>query len=201
MAIIRLLLGIFIGGAIGAFLGYIGKCSSGSCPLTANPFRGAIYGAVVGLLLALVSSVPPQEGTTSSEDKPALHKETMKAPDNKAVGTRERAESSGILHIDNKSDFEAKVLNASGICLVDLFSDRCPPCRMLAPTISSLADKYNGKVIVYKVNLDRAPAIAREYGVMAIPTILIIKDGKEVKRLVGLRPESEYANQLDKLIY
>jgi len=201
MAIIRLLLGIFIGGAIGAVLGYIGKCSSGSCPLTANPFRGAIYGAVVGLLLALVLSTPPQEGATSPEDKPALHNETMKAPDNKAVETRERAEGSGVLHIDNKSDFEAKVLNASGICLVDLFSDRCPPCRILAPTISSLADKYAGKVIVCKVNLDRAPIIARDYRVMAIPTVLIIKDGKEVMRLVGLRPESEYANQLDKLIY
>jgi len=53
---------------------------------------------------------------------------------------------------------------------------------------------------VCKVNLDRAPAIAREYRVMAIPTVLIIKDGKEMNRLVGLRPESEYANQLDKLI-
>ena len=201
MAIIKLLLSIFIGGAIGAVLGYIGKCSSGSCPLTANPFRGAIYGAVVGLLLALVPSVPPQEAATSSEDKPALHKETMKAHDNKAVGTGERAEGSGILHIDNKSDFEAKVLNASGICLVDLFSDRCPPCQMLAPTISSLADKYSRKVTVCKVNLDRVPAIAREYGVMAIPTVLIIKDGKEVTRLVGLRPEREYANLLDKLTH
>jgi thioredoxin 1 len=201
MAIIRLLLGIFIGGAIGAVLGYIGKCSSGSCPLTANPFRGAIYGAVVGLLLVLVLSAPPQEGATPSEDRPALPKETMKAHDNKAVGTGERAEGSGVLHIDNKSDFEAKVLNASGICLVDLFSDHCPPCRMLAPTISSLAEKYSGKVIVCKVNLDRAPAIAREHGIMAIPTVLIIKDGKEIKRIVGLQPESEYAKQLDELMH
>jgi thioredoxin 1 len=200
MAIVRLLFGVLIGSAVGAVLGHFGKCSSGSCPLTANPLRGAIYGAVVGLLFALVLSAPPQEGATPSEVKPALPKETIEAPDNEGTGTRERSENSGIIHIDNKSDFEAKVLNASGICLVDLFSDRCPPCRMLAPTISSLANKYIGKVTVCKVNLDRAPAIAREYGVMAIPTVLIIKDGKEVKRLVGLRPESEYANQLDKLI-
>jgi thioredoxin 1 len=72
---------------------------------------------------------------------------------------------------------------------------------MLAPTISSLAEKYSGKVIVCKVNLDRAPAIAREHGIMAIPTVLIIKDGKEIKRIVGLQPESEYAKQLDELMH
>jgi len=201
MVIVRLFLGVFIGGAIGSVLGYLGKCSSGTCPLTANPFRGALYGAIVGVLLASVLSVPPQEGATPSEDKPALPKETMGAPGNEAVITKEGSEDSGVIHIDNESDFEAKVLNASGICLVDLFSDRCPPCRMLAPTISSLADRYTGKVAVYKVNLDRAPAIAREYRVMAIPTVLIIKDGKEMKRLVGLQPESEYADQLDELIH
>jgi len=84
---------------------------------------------------------------------------------------------------------------------VELSANREPPCRALAPTISSLADKYTGKVIVCKVNLDRVPAIAREYRVKVIPTVLIIKDGKEVKRLVGLRPESGYTNQLDDLIH
>ena len=201
IAIIKLLLGVLIGGTIGAILGYFGKCSSGTCPLTANPLRGALYGAIVGVLLVLSLSVPPQEGATPSKDKPALPKETIGAPENEAVITQEGSEDSGVIHIDNKSDFEVKVLNASGICLVDLFSDRCPPCRMLAPTISSLADRYTGKVAVCKVNLDRAPAIAREYKVMAIPTVLIIKDGKEMKRLVGLQPESEYADQLDELIH
>jgi len=84
---------------------------------------------------------------------------------------------------------------------VDLFPNRCLSCRALAPTISPLANKYVGKVAGCKVSVDRAPAIARKYGVMAIPTVLIIKDGKEVKRLVGLRPESEYTNQLDDLIH
>ena len=200
MAIVRLLIGILIGGAVGAVLGYFGKCSTGSCPLTANPFRGAIYGAVMGFLLALVLSAPGERQAVRPEVKPALPGKTIQAPANETAGTTESSEVHGVLHIDNKSDFETKVLNASGICLVDLFSNSCPPCRMLAPTISSLADKYEGKVTVCKVNIDRAPVIAREYGVMAIPTVLIIKDGKEVKRLVGLRPESEYSNQLDKLI-
>ncbi len=84
---------------------------------------------------------------------------------------------------------------------VDLSANHDLPCRALAPTISLLADRYNGKVIVCKVNLDRAPAIARKYGVMAIPKVLIIKDGKEVKRLVELWPENEYTDQLDELIH
>jgi thioredoxin 1 len=189
---IKLLLGVLIGGAIGAVLGYFGKCSSGTCPLMANPFRGALYGAIMGGLLASVLSVRPQEGTAPSVDQRAVSHEGGGSPEN--------AKDSGIIHVDNKSDFEAKVLQASGICLVDLYSDRCPPCRMLAPTIASLAEKYSGKVTVCKVNLDRAPVIARDYGVMAIPTVLIITDGKEVKRLVGLRPESAYANELDELV-
>ena len=163
--ITKILLGVLIGGAIGAGLGYFGKCSSGTCPLTANPYRGAIYGAVMGaLLVSMFSRVP-----------------------------KETKESSNIIHINSKADFKTYVLDARGVCLVDLFSNRCSPCRVLAPTISSLADKYTGRVTVCKVDVDAVPAVAQRYGVRAIPTVLIIKNGKEVKRLVGLRPESEYA--------
>jgi len=163
--ITRILLGLMIGGAIGALLGYFGKCSSGSCPLTANPYRGAIYGVVIGALLALAFSRTPKE----------------------------KEESSNIVHIESQAGFKTNVLDAPGICLVDLFSNRCPPCRILAPTISSLADKYVRRVTVCKVNVDRVPVIAQRYGVRAIPTVLIISNGKEERRLVGLRTEAEYA--------
>jgi len=169
--ITRILLGVLIGGSIGAALGYFGKCSSGTCPLTANPYRGAIYGAVMGALLVSAFSRVPKEAK----------------------------ESSNIVHINSKTDFKTRVLDANGICLVDLFSNRCPPCQVLAPTISSLADKYVGKVTVCKVDIDQAPAVAQRYGVMAIPTILIIKNGKEINRLVGLQPEAKYVALLDKL--
>ena len=92
------------------------------------------------------------------------------------------------------------MLDANGICLVDLFSDRCPPCRILAPTISSLADKYVGKVTVCKVDVDRVVPVAQRYGITVIPTVLIIKNGKEVERLVGLQPETRYVAILDKLV-
>lgn len=167
-----LCLGVLIGGAIGAGLGSFGKCSSGSCPLTANPYRGAIYGAVMGALL--VSVISPK--------------------------LTQRAESSNIVHIDNKADFKTHVLDKRRICLVDLFSNRCPPCRVLAPTISELADKYVGSVTVCKVDVDRVPAVAQRYGIRSIPTVLIIKNGKEINRLVGLQPKAEYVTLLDKLV-
>jgi thioredoxin 1 len=169
--ITKILLGVLIGGAIGDGLGYFGKCSVGTCPLTANPYRGAIYGAVMGALLVSVFSQVPKE----------------------------TKESSNIIHISSEADFKTHVLDATGICLVDLFSNRCPPCRVLAPTISLLADKYAGKIAVCKVDVDRVTAVAQRYRVRAIPTVLIIKNGKEVERLVGLRTEAEYAALLDKL--
>jgi len=82
----------------------------------------------------------------------------------------------------------------------DLFSNRRPPCRVLAPTISSLADKYAGKIAVCKADVDRVTAIAEKYGVTAIPTVLIISNGKEVNRLVRLISETEYIALLDKLV-
>ena len=104
------------------------------------------------------------------------------------------------IHIESMRDYEAQVLDAGGMCLVDLFSNRCPPCRMLAPKITSLAKKYAGKVLVCKVNLDELPALAGRYRISAIPTVLIIKNGKLLERLVGLRRESEYSVILDKLL-
>jgi len=167
-----LLLGVLIGAAIGAVLGYFVKCSSGTCPLIANPYQGAISGAVMGALLMSVIS-------------PKLS---------------QRAESPNIVRIDNKTDFKTHVLDKRGICLVDLFSNRCPPCKILAPTISSLADRYAGKVTMCKVNVDRVPSVTRQYRVMAIPTVLIIQNGKEVGRLVGLQPETGYVAVLNKLV-
>ncbi len=91
------------------------------------------------------------------------------------------------------------MLESGRVCLVDLFSNRCPPCRALAPIVSSLAKEYAGKVTVCKVNVDELPALAERYRIIGIPTVLIIKDGKLVKRLVGLHREAVYSAILDKL--
>jgi len=82
---------------------------------------------------------------------------------------------------------------------VDLSSNRCSPCKTLAPTISSLADKYADKVAVRKVDVDRIPVVAQRYGMSAIPTVLIINNGKELRCWVGLQTEAKYFTILDKL--
>jgi len=184
----RILLGVLIGAGIGAVVGYFGKCASGACPLTANPYRGALWGAVLGAMFAFAFRSPAEAQSGKSDDR-KIEKARQSAPVEQTL-----------VHIDSEADFDARVLGASGICLVDLFSNRCPPCRALAPIVSSLAKKYAGKVTVCKVNLDRLSGLARRYQVRAIPTVLIIKDGKLVKRLVGLRSKSEYVVFLDRVL-
>jgi len=138
---VRILVGIAIGASLGALLGYFGKCSSGACPLTANPYRGALYGAVMGAAFALTLSSKPK-----TQSKKA-------SPPSSVTTPMKRSEKAPLLHIKSESDFKARVLDAKGIYLVDLFSNRCPPCKALAPTISSLAGKYAGKVVKRLVGL------------------------------------------------
>jgi thioredoxin 1 len=87
-----------------------------------------------------------------------------------------------------------------GVMLVDFWADWCGPCRMLAPMIDQLADEYDGRVVVGKVNVDDEPELAQKYGVMSIPNIVILKDGKEVDRLVGVQPKGNFTAKLDKVL-
>jgi thioredoxin 1 len=71
---------------------------------------------------------------------------------------------------------------------------------MLAPTIDKLAEQYEGRAIVYKVNVDRLPELAGRYGIQGVPSVLFFQDGKEVTRLMGLRPQDAYTSVLDRLL-
>lgn len=181
------LLGMLIGAAFGVVIGYLNKCSSGACPLTVNPYRGALWGAVLGTLLAFTFPF------VLNKKLPESYRLPVEPPSANGVS------DDLLVHIGREAAFEARVLEATGICLVDLFSDRCPPCHALAPIVSSLARKYAGKVTVCKVDLEQVPSLIGRYRVKAIPTVLIIKEGIVLKHLVGLRRESEYSALLDKL--
>ena len=86
------------------------------------------------------------------------------------------------------SNFEATT--KSGVTLVDFWAPWCPPCRMQGPIIEKVAEAYaDGKAAIGKVNVDENPEVATKYGVSSIPTLIILKDGEEKKRMVGLQQE------------
>lgn len=89
------------------------------------------------------------------------------------------------VHLDQKN-FERLVLEEKHTALVDFWAPRCAPCRMLGPVIEAIAEEVPQNVLVAKVDADQEPGLASRYGIMAIPTILSFRDGKEYKRTVGL---------------
>tara|TARA_B000000475_G_C15864955_1_gene393837 strand:- start:287 stop:613 length:327 start_codon:yes stop_codon:yes gene_type:complete len=97
-------------------------------------------------------------------------------------------------------NFNSEVESSDLPVLVDFWAEWCGPCKMLSPTIDAIAEKYNGKIKVGKVNVDKSSAIAQKYGVRGIPNILVFKNGNIEQQLVGNVPEADIANVLDKLI-
>ena len=92
--------------------------------------------------------------------------------------------------------FEAQVLQATEPTLVDFWAQWCGPCRMIAPMVEEIADAYKGRLRVAKMNVDTSPETPGRLGIQGIPTLILFKDGKEVKRLVGLRPKEAMVREL-----
>jgi thioredoxin 1 len=103
------------------------------------------------------------------------------------------------LKVDDKS-FKDVVIEAKVPFLVDFWAPWCAPCRSIAPIVDELAGEYAGRVGFAKVNVDENPKVATEYGVRSIPTLLLFKDGKPVKQIVGLRPKAELKKNLDDVL-
>lgn len=98
------------------------------------------------------------------------------------------------------STFENEIVNSDVPVLVDFWAEWCAPCRMLAPTIEELATEKENVVKVTKVDVDSNPELATKFGIRSIPTLMIFKNGKVVKQLVGVVSKSTIEIELDKVI-
>ncbi len=94
------------------------------------------------------------------------------------------------------SEFEEQVLNSDLPVLIDVWAPWCGPCRAIAPAIEQIATEYKGRIKVGKLNVDDNAETARKYGVASIPALMIFKDGKPVKGIIGAIPKEQIEDML-----
>ena len=98
-----------------------------------------------------------------------------------------------------KTNFNETIMTEK-IVLVDFWASWCGPCRMVSPIIDQIAEEYDGKITVGKVNVDAEGTLAAEYAVVSIPTVVLFKDGKQAEKLVGAHSFDDYADMIDKVL-
>ncbi len=98
------------------------------------------------------------------------------------------------------TNFESDVMKSQQLALIDFWAEWCGPCRQLGPTIDSIADEFQGKMKVFKMNVDENPSTPTRFHVRGIPTLLLIKNGQVVDQLVGNHPKSVIVQAIQKHI-
>jgi thioredoxin 1 len=101
-----------------------------------------------------------------------------------------------LLHV-NDTNFKKEVIDSDVPVLVDFWAEWCGPCRMLTPIIQELAEKYNGRIKVAKLNTDESPTASSLYQISAIPTVILFFKGTVVQRAVGVQPREVYERLMD----
>ena len=97
----------------------------------------------------------------------------------------------------NQSNFKQDVLESNAPVLLDFWAEWCMPCKMISPFIDELASEYDGKVKFAKVNVDNNTELATNLQILSIPALILFKDGKEIKRIVGANPKDQIQREID----
>jgi thioredoxin 1 len=106
---------------------------------------------------------------------------------------------SKVVAVDDSS-FESEVLQADGLVLVDFSAAWCAPCKKLEPIVHDLAGDYDGRLKVVSVDVDQAQSVAARFGVMSVPTVLLLRDGVVKDQLIGLASKQALADRIDKVL-
>ncbi len=168
----ELILWALIGGGIGAMVGYFVKCSADKCPLIANWRRGALSGALFGVLFYFLTGV----GGSAAMNQSTANVERI-----------------------TEADFDAGVVHSPRPVVVDFYATWCVPCKILSPRLDQLAGSFTNEIKFVKINVDESPNLSRRFNIQGIPTLLFFKDGKVVDRVVGLLSSDALRARLESL--
>lgn len=98
------------------------------------------------------------------------------------------------------SNFQAEVLESKTPVLVDFWAEWCAPCRIVSPIVDELSTEYGEKLKVGKLNVDENAKVSQSYGVMSIPSLLVFKDGKVVKTMIGAQSKDNFRREIDSVL-
>jgi len=96
----------------------------------------------------------------------------------------------------NNADFQSEVLDSSTPVLVDFWAEWCGPCKMIAPIVDEIAEEYDGRLRVAKLDADANQEVLQNYGIMGIPTLILFKNGEPVERITGYKPKAKIVGKL-----
>ena len=101
----------------------------------------------------------------------------------------------------NNDNFETTIEEAKSLVLVDFYATWCGPCKMLAPILEATQEELGDKAKIYKLDIDEGMEVAKQFGVMSVPTMIIFKNGEEVDRLVGLRQKTQIISAIEAKLF